>query len=127
MKRMNDELHKGANKSLFGNARELRKNATRAEIILWEELRNRKFYAFKFRRQHPIRGFIADFYCNELKLVIEVDGEVHDGECQIEYDKERTFELGELGIKVLRFKNEEVENNIKEVLNKIRNYLPSPI
>lgn len=74
----------------------------------------------KFRRQHPLDKFIADFYCHEIKLVIEVDGSVHDSEDAKLYDAQRTYELKELGITVARFRNEEVLEKMEDVLKRIR-------
>ena len=106
-------------------ARELRKEQTETEKILWQYLRDRKFQGKKFRRQHVISGFIADFYCPEEKLVIELDGSVHL--TQKEYDNERQKIIEDLGIKVLRFKNKDVQCKIKKVLLTIKNNLnPSP-
>ena len=111
-------------------ARELRKNQTPAEAKMWAMLRNRRLLGFKFLRQHPIvvekinerTGFyIADFYCAEKKLVIELDGLIHA--YQIEYDKARDIIMNELGLTVLRITNDEVEKNIFGVLNKIKLYL----
>ena len=111
--------------------RELRKHSTNAERILWTELRNRKFCSKKFNRQYPlfydINGaesfFIADFYCNELKLIIELDGIIH--KYKLKKDKERTEILNSLGLNILRFSNSEVEENAKEVLYKISKYYKS--
>jgi len=71
----------------FEQARFLKKVQTEAESFLWQRLRNRKLNGFKFRRQHPIDKYIADFYCHETKLIIEVDGEIHLNNHQIVYDK----------------------------------------
>jgi very-short-patch-repair endonuclease len=110
-------------------ARELRKNMTDSEVLLWEKLRNRRFSGLKFLRQHPIvfkadyKGlnyFIADFYCHEKKTVIELDGPIH--ETTIEYDQFRDDELQRLGINILRLKNEELEN-MDDALLKIKQYL----
>lgn len=109
-------------------ARDLRKNQTTSERLLWEVLRARKFSGYKFLRQHPIfyriakswvDFYIADFYCNKLKLVIELDGKIH--ETQEEYDKERDEKLKEKGIQVIRFKNEILNNinDVKELINSI--------
>ena len=111
------------------HARELRKNMTESERLLWRELRGRKLSGYKFLRQHPVlyqgnlkryNYFIADFYCNAKKAVIELDGPIHD--TLEEYDQFRDLELLELGIHVLRIKNEEL-TNMKEVLNKITRLL----
>ena len=107
-------------------ARELRRDSTNAEKILWDALRNRKLMNKKFYRQKPIyydelvkdTFFIADFYCHEAKLVIEVDGGIHN--YQKEEDMTRTEVLNLLGINVIRFKNDEVEKNIEYVLEKIK-------
>jgi very-short-patch-repair endonuclease len=106
--------------------RELRKNSTPAEKLFWENVRNRKFIGKKFNRQFPIyydlngkeSFYIADFYCHQEKLVIEIDGRYH--ERQKENDQQRTEIINNLGIKVMRFKNEEIEKNINSVLNKIK-------
>lgn len=103
-------------------ARNLRRRQTRAQRLLWQALRNRKFQGKKFLRQHPIyfeyekqeTFFMADFYCSESHLVIEVDGRSHDS--QEEYDSMRTYIINNLGITVVRFKNVEVENNLALVL-----------
>ena len=116
----NDNLHKRATGKLYQYGRELRQSLTKAEKILWEYLRNRKLDGFKFRRQHPVDKFIADFYCHEKKLVIELDGSVHDEKMNAQYDEARSYELKGSGIMVIRFRNSEVENNISFVLNEIR-------
>jgi len=97
----------------------LRQELTQPEKILWAELRNRKLNGLKFRRQHPIDKFVLDFYCHERKLAIELDGSIHDGKLNKEYDEARTAMLGGLGIYTLRFRNDEVINNIESVLRKI--------
>lgn len=116
----NDNLHKGAIGKLYQYGRELRQSSTKAEKILWEYLRNRNLDGLKFRRQHPIEKFIADFYCHEKKLVVELDGAAHDDKMNAQYDEARTYELKGSGITVIRFRNSEVENNISSVLNEIR-------
>lgn len=103
---------------ILARAREMRHPQTVAETTLWHVLRNRKT-GFKFRRQHPIGRFIADFYCAEAKLLIEVDGESHLEPGQKEYDQVRTEYLEELGYKVIRFTNNDVRYNINAVANKI--------
>jgi very-short-patch-repair endonuclease len=115
----NDNLHKKANPKLYEYARNLRGNETEAETLLWQNLRNRKIAGLKFRRQHPIDKFIADFYCHEKKLVIELDGSIHNNIEQKEADGGRTYELNELGILVIRFSNEEVISDMKSVIKKI--------
>jgi len=93
------------------NAKALRKQLTSAEKLFWKIVRNRNLSGLKFRRQHPIGPFIADFYCHALKLVVEIDGDIHDLEDVRQYDTQRKNYLKELGIKVLRFKNEDVFAN----------------
>ena len=104
-------------------ARNLRKNQTPQEIILWSRLRGRKFKNLKFRRQHPFGGYVVDFICLEEKIVIELDGWQHKIEDNKIYDKNRTEFLEENGYRVLRFWNNEVNNNLDGVLLKIEESL----
>ncbi len=99
-------------------ARNLRRNQTAAEIKLWHALRNRA-QKVKFRRQHPIGEFIVDFYCDQVKLCIEVDGPTHFTASQIESDKLRTTFLKEKGCKILRFTNTEIQDQMDLVLEQI--------
>ncbi len=115
----NESLHSGACKKLYEYGKQLRKAETTAEELLWRSLKSRKFHNLKFRRQHPLDKYVADFYCHEKKLVIELDGSIHDLKSNYEYDKARTNDLEELGIKVIRFKNLDVDNNLDTVLNQI--------
>ena len=78
---------------------------------------------FKFRRQHPIDVYIADFYCHEAKLIVELDGGLHNKPENKEYDQGRTNKLNELEIRVVRFKNEDVVNNMDWVLDRVRAFL----
>jgi very-short-patch-repair endonuclease len=104
---------------IFEKAKILREHMTEAEIKLWEILRNKQLLNYRFRPQHPIDIFIADFYCHSLKLVIEVDGDIHNTKDQIEYDIGREAELLNWGIKVIRFTNEEVITDVYLVRKKI--------
>ena len=113
----------GASKQIFDNAKTLRKKSTEAEDRLWQMLRNRKVAGFKFRRQHPMSCFIADFYCHEALLVIEADGDIHDLETIKLYDKQREEKITELGITVLRFTNEAIFSEPDAVIKKIELYL----
>lgn len=97
--------------------RELRKNQTEAEEILWEKLRDRRMGNLKFRRQYSAGPYILDFFCPEIRLGIELDGEQHKE--AMEYDKERDLYLKDKNIKILRFWNKEVVNNLPQVLRKI--------
>ncbi|MCW3059863.1 MAG: hypothetical protein JWQ02_1684 [Capsulimonas sp.] len=98
-------------------AREMRRNPTAAEAKLWAHLRGHRMLGLKFRRQHVIEGFIADFYCHALKLVIEVDGEVHDTQEEYDRDRQRFFERS--GLSVLRVTNADVLARPNYVLAKI--------
>jgi len=100
-------------------ARELREEQTRAEQVLWERLRDRRFLGLKFRRQFPVEGFIADFYCHEQKLIVEVDGLVHAESSQREHDENRDIVLRRLGIQVLRVSNADVMEALDSVLHRI--------
>jgi very-short-patch-repair endonuclease len=99
--------------------RELRRNATDAEKLLWELLRNRQLAGAKFRRQHPIGSYIIDFYCHDKKLAIELDGGVHTEPQQANDDAQRTENLSSEGIRVMRFWNEDVLENPEDVLKTI--------
>jgi len=108
-------------------AKELRKNSTNAEALLWKHLRQKQLEGFKFRRQQPIDNFIVDFVCLEMRVVVEVDGGQHAGEK--DKDNERGQYLERNGFKVLRFWNNEVLQNIQGVLEMIRSNctaFPSP-
>jgi very-short-patch-repair endonuclease len=104
---------------IFETAKILRDHMTEAELKLWEILRNKQMLNYRFRPQHPIDIFIADFYCHFLKLVIEVDGGIHNTKDQREYDIGREAELHNWGIKVIRFTNKEVINDVYLVKMKI--------
>jgi very-short-patch-repair endonuclease len=101
-------------------ARQLRKKMTAAERILWQQLRNRQVIGLKFRRQQVIKGFIADFYCEELKLAVEVDGPIHDKKEQVEYDANRDKVFTARGIRIMRISNDMVLNKMTEVLETIK-------
>ena len=98
---------KRSNKITKLRALKLRKNETLAEKRLWKILRNRNYNKLKFRRQHPIPPFIADFYCHELKLVIELDGPYHQDPDQIEFDKRRDDYITNKGFTIIRITNTE--------------------
>jgi N-formylglutamate deformylase len=106
--------------TILTDVRSMRKSGTEAENILWEHLRNKKLDNLKFRRQQPMEGFILDFYCQEAKMGVEVDGEIHLDEEQKKYDQQRTEYLSEFGIKIIRFNNDSVMNDISEVLSVIK-------
>jgi very-short-patch-repair endonuclease len=120
---MKRKLFYGADPKTFRTARLLRKSMTLAEKILWNKLKDRKLFKTKFRRQHPIGSFIVDFYNHEFKLVIEIDGEIHENEQTEQYDSQRTNKLEKHGIKVLRISNHQViystDSTIDLILNEI--------
>jgi len=111
-------MYFGAKPVTNETARLLRNNMTHHENLLWDKLNGKKICGVRFRRQHPIMFFIADFYCHEAKLVVEVDGDIHND--KTDYDDGRSAEMEKFGILVLRVKNAEVENNIEEVVCKIK-------
>ncbi|WP_081897812.1 exodeoxyribonuclease V subunit beta [Flavobacterium sp. 83] len=110
---------------LIEKAKEMRKQPTHAEKVLWMELKSKSLEDYKFRQQHLIDDFIVDFVCLSKKLVLEVDGEYHFTEEQIQLDNYRTITLNKLGYKVIRFTNEQVVKSISEVLKEIKKELVS--
>jgi very-short-patch-repair endonuclease len=117
----NRNLHLDANRKLYQYARDLRGSQTLPEDILWQYLRSRRLDGLKFRRQHPLVEYVADFYCHEKKLVIELDGAVHDTEVNKDYDEARTNWLADLDVTVIRFRNKDVLHNLESVITAIRN------
>ena len=109
----------GAKAELFTLALQMRKNPTEAERAMWKIIRKFRQSGFPFRRQHPINFYIADFYCHKLRLVIEVDGEIHKENEIKSHDEGRTGELERFGIKVLRFTNSQILLNSDLVVEKI--------
>jgi very-short-patch-repair endonuclease len=107
----------GAKPEMFARARRLRQKMTPAERILWERLKKNQL-GVRFKPQHPMDIFIADFYCHKLKLVIEIDGEIHN--IQKEYDDGRTTEMQYYDIEIIRFTNDEVINSMEKVIEKIK-------
>ena len=107
-----------ADSLIFSNARELRSQLTPAEEIFWLRLKE-QFPKYKFRRQHPISIYIADFYCHKIKLVIEIDGSIHDSEEAKLNDKKRQQDLEDLNLTVIRFTNDQVKNEIESVIEMI--------
>jgi len=107
-------------------ARKLRKGQTPAETLLWERLRDRKLVGFKFRRQHQFGDYIADFFCREANLVIECDGAVHEINKSWHHDQARDAYMISLGLRVVRFSNQTILNDIESILREIQHHLPSP-
>jgi len=104
---------------IFEKAKALRNNMTNSELTLWEKLKGKQMLGLRFRPQHPIDIFIADFYCHPIKMEIENDSGIHKTSDQKEYDIGRTAELNYWGIEVIRFTNEEIENKINQVIKGI--------
>ena len=111
---------------IYRLCRSLRKKQTDAEKLLWECLRRKRLKGLKFRRQHPIGRYIADFYCPEAHLVIELDGKIHQIKDQKEYDKIRQEIIEMRGMRVLRIKNEEIEQDIESVIRKVLSLTSPP-
>ena len=108
-------------------ARQLRKNQTAAEKLLWQLLRNRQLFGFKFRRQHQIGDYIADFYCREANLVIECDGASHEPNEGWHHDQKRDAYMISQGLKVLRFSNDRILYDAANVIDEIHRFLtPAP-
>ncbi|MEO6455945.1 MAG: DUF559 domain-containing protein [Ginsengibacter sp.] len=112
-------MFEGASYLLFESAKQLRKNMTAAETVLWMHLKSR-INGFKFRRQHPIGLYIGDFYCHKAKLIIEVDGSIHNISEVSSNDKIRQADLKSWGYKVIRFSNEQISGQIEIVLETIK-------
>jgi acetylglutamate kinase len=115
---MGKNMFYGAGPLVFKRAEELRKNMTSAENIIWQHIHINE-WRLKFRRQHPISKFVVDFYCHPIKLVIEIDGDIYANEEVKKNDKLREKTLRDLGLHVLRFKNEEISMNSNDVLKKL--------
>jgi very-short-patch-repair endonuclease len=120
-------MYFGTKPSVFKLAKELRKNETEAEKMLWSKLNKNQIIGLQFRRQHPINIFIADFYCPKIKLVIEVDGSIHEIFEYEEHDIGRSEMLNDFGITVIRFTNEQILNDldgtIKQIKSEVRKLL----
>ena len=101
-------------------ARELRKDQTDAEALLWSKLRSRQMLGAKFRRQRPLGTYFADFACLEIGLIIELDGGQHGEQAAIAYDNKREADLAAMGFQTLRFWNNQVLNETESVMDKIR-------
>ena len=106
-------------KSLEEIRRNLRQESTPAEEFFWQQLRGSKLNGLKFKRQHSIGNYVVDFYCASKRLIVELDGEVHNTKEQKEKDKHRDENLAEMNFNILRFTNEDVLLNFQSVINKI--------
>jgi very-short-patch-repair endonuclease len=109
------------NQKLKELARQLRKNMTLSEVLLWNELKHKNFFGYDFDRQRPIGEFIVDFYCKELSLAIEIDGDTHI--YRYDYDDKRQKELEKIGVHFLRFEDIEVKRNMSNVLRVIGDWI----
>jgi very-short-patch-repair endonuclease len=118
-----ESMFRGAKPHLFDKAKLLREAMTESEIKLWEFLRKKDALGYRFRRQHPFGHYILDFYNHELKLCIEVDGGYHQSVDQKAKDEERDKFIDFNCVTILRFTNDEVNNKIEKVLEKIRTYI----
>ncbi|TPV33819.1 endonuclease domain-containing protein [Paucihalobacter ruber] len=105
---------------LVALAKALRSKMTYGEIALWREIKGKKL-GYKFSKQIPIDSYIVDFYCKELKLAIEVDGGIHFTEEQEKYDHQRQKKLESLGVKLIRFSDDDIKNNLDTVLDELKN------
>jgi len=111
------------NPKLKEKARQLRSNSTKAEIELWMFLKGKQMMGYDFHRQKPIDNFIVDFFCKELMLAIELDGYTHTFEKVADRDEKKEQRLGELGVRMIRFKDDDVMNNIEGVMARIEDWI----
>ncbi|MCY7352455.1 MAG: DUF559 domain-containing protein [Cytophagaceae bacterium] len=121
---MATDMHFGASPEMFRRAKLLREVLTPAETRLWAYLRANQLRGYRFKSQHPIHTFVADFYCHTARLIVELDGDVHDSTEQINHDKNRTFVLEDFGLTIVRFRNERIFLDIDRVLSEIATHLP---
>ena len=109
-------------------ARQLRKNSTMSEVLLWRCLKGKQILGYDFDRQRPIDRYIVDFYCKELRLAIEIDGSTHDEKIQEDITRQRNLEL--LNVRFLRFRDADVKRNLEGVVEEIKKWiaasLPTP-
>ena len=108
---------------LKANARELRNNSTLGEILLWKQLRNKQICGYDFHRQKPLLNYIVDFYCTELNLVIEIDGQSHDFEEVIKNDARRQSVLEEYDLHFIRFRESEIRHDVGDAVWVIEKYI----
>ena len=110
-------------KNLRTRRKQLRNNMPTAELMLWAYLKTKRLKGYKFRRQYSVANYIIDFYCVKAKLGIEIDGDSHFRKGVVVYDRNRQREIEALGIKVIRFTNKQIYENINEVIEKISSFL----
>jgi very-short-patch-repair endonuclease len=123
MPRKRHHTHRTSDKGTIAFAKELRRNKTTAEKLLWKHLRRKELEGFRFRQQHPIGPYIVDFYCDEAGLVVELDGGIHLDAEQRQKDWVRDRSMNDHGLTVLRFENREIIDDIDRVLGAIRRVL----
>jgi very-short-patch-repair endonuclease len=111
------------NPKLKSLARALRKNMTLSEVLLWKEIKGKQLLGYDFDRQKPIDNYIVDFYCKELQLAIEIDGESHSNEDVQINDSRRQYQLESLGVNFIRFDDLEIKTNIDWVIEEIQNWI----
>jgi imidazole glycerol-phosphate synthase subunit HisF len=117
---MKSHIHFGASNRIFINAKALRNRETFAEKLLWSRLRNNQL-GYHFRRQHPLSNYVVDFYCEALKLIIEVDGSIHADPIVVIEDKNKEESLVSYGLVVIRFTNDAIVKDVDAVVQLIRN------
>lgn len=106
--------------------RELRHDRSPAEHILWRYLKGKQLLGLKFRRQHSIGKYIVDFYCPAARLIVEIDGDSHFEPSQQEYDQQRSIYFLQLGIRTIRFRNDEVTHDTLNVIERLRVFITTP-
>jgi len=121
--KLDDNMFFGATSEVFQKAKMLRKNLTEEEKMLWQYLKRNPKEGYRFRKQHPIYQYVVDFYCHKARLAIEIDGPDHQEQDKKIIDETRTEELNNLGIRVIRFTNEEVRYKIEKVYEVIKQNL----
>lgn len=117
MEELDKTMYFRAKPGVVESAKLLRNSMTYHEKLLWEKLKGKQICGIRFRRQHPIDLFIADFFCHKARLVVEVDGAIHNNKGQ--YDDGRSSEMEKYGIQVIRFTNNDVVNSIEKVIQQI--------
>ena len=122
---MGGNMFYGSSPIIFANARELRNEPTASEVIFWSLLKQH-FPNYRFKRQHPVSQFITDFYCHKLKLVIEIDGSIHLSNEARNNDKIRDEFMQSLGLKIIRFTNDEVCKNGERAIEKLKEIIAFP-
>jgi len=111
------------NKHLKELAKKLRNDSTLGEVLLWNELKNKQMYGYDFHRQKPLLKYIADFYCHDLDLIIEIDGQYHNHEEGYELDLQREKELEAYDLTIIRFTEQEVRKDMVNVLRTIEGFI----